>query len=579
MSTTSADPDDLVRYVEAAGDGTARLRTAAGDLRVALDHLRASEGTAAFLPDIPEADLDVTFLAVRWDRLAGWLDGVARAFAAADAGERGIRTLDDAEIGDRYAPPEIEVLRVDGRVVIDVGGGDDAVVIDDRGDVLFVTVNGASYVLEVDESTALVVRLGQGDDEVMPISPMIPGVGRTRAGLLIDGGRGDDEIEIHGGAAVLRGDSGDDVLSGSDGTDVILGGSGDDIVDGYGGDDRILGGTGEDLLYGETGDDAIDGGAGRDHVDGGAGSDRIAGSGGADVLSGGEGADVLDGGAGDDVAYTGPGIDTARGGAGADSLHVGPGDTIADRSGVDSVHRRPVDLTLLDAIGIDVEGPLADRIRSDLVTLASTDAGARLLEQLRGRYIRITESESDHHREGVIGYDTRNDDAGFGPAGGDRAPFSLSASPLVTIQHELVHAYDHFFDTQVPGLYLGPDADQAGRVRVDVDGDAQVVMGPDDEPRFDGDDRWVTVDADGDGVVTRSEIEAVGGPDLNGDGAVDSGDGWVPNRERDAVGLPVDHDQDPSTPDIPGAQAGGHPGWMNENGLRVELGVETRGGY
>mgnify|MGYP000374333405 CR=1 FL=1 len=42
---------------------------------------------------------------------------------------------------------------------------------------------------------------------------------------------------------------------------------------------------------------------------------------------------------------------------------------------------------------------------------------ARLLEQMRGRYLTITESEADRYADGVVGYSTANDDAGFGPAG------------------------------------------------------------------------------------------------------------------------------------------------------------------
>jgi hypothetical protein len=50
----------------------------------------------------------------------------------------------------------------------------------------------------------------------------------------------------------------------------------------------------------------------------------------------------------------------------------------------------------------------------------------------------------------------------------------------------------------------------------------------------------------------------------------------VPNRERAAVGLPIDHDADPATairldPD--------HPYALAENGLREELGLPGRERY
>jgi len=47
----------------------------------------------------------------------------------------------------------------------------------------------------------------------------------------------------------------------------------------------------------------------------------------------------------------------------------------------------------------------------------------------------------------------------------------------------------------------------------------------------------------------------------------------VPNAEREAVGLPIDHDGDPDTPDTLDPD---HPFELTENGLRDEFGLTPR---
>jgi hypothetical protein len=50
----------------------------------------------------------------------------------------------------------------------------------------------------------------------------------------------------------------------------------------------------------------------------------------------------------------------------------------------------------------------------------------------------------------------------------------------------------------------------------------------------------------------------------------------VPNRERAAAGLPIDHDDNPATADRIDPD---HPYELTENGLREELGVPHRPRY
>jgi hypothetical protein len=70
-------------------------------------------------------------------------------------------------------------------------------------------------------------------------------------------------------------------------------------------------------------------------------------------------------------------------------------------------------------------------------------------------------------------------------------------------------------------------------------------------------------------VTGNGETGVYGGPGVDGDLA-------VPEVERQASGLPVDHDDDPSTPEQVAPQ---QPIVLTENGLRRELGIPDRTSY
>ncbi|MGE3676892.1 MAG: calcium-binding protein [Burkholderiales bacterium] len=84
-----------------------------------------------------------------------------------------------------------------------------------------------------------------------------------------------------------------------------------------------FGADGSDLLVGGSLDDRIHGGAGDDRLDGRAGDDRLEGGAGRDVLAGGDGDDTLD-------LLDGDAGDRAIGGKGYDTFHVDWGDALAD---------------------------------------------------------------------------------------------------------------------------------------------------------------------------------------------------------------------------------------------------------
>jgi Ca2+-binding RTX toxin-like protein len=87
------------------------------------------------------------------------------------------------------------------------------------------------------------------------------------------------------------------------GNDVILMGDEVDIVDGGRGDDSINVGLGNDIVLGRRGNDVIVGGEGNDTLWGGLGNDNIDAGNGDDVLGGILGVNTLMGGAGKDTFW------------------------------------------------------------------------------------------------------------------------------------------------------------------------------------------------------------------------------------------------------------------------------------
>jgi hypothetical protein len=127
-----------------------------------------------------------------------------------------------------------------------------------------------------------VIRGGSGMDWVHYVRTDYSAVNLSRDGIANDGAPGEGDnvgVDVEG----LKGGYGDDVLSGSNGPDAIDGGQGNDTINGLGGDD---------VLEGLGGRDTIDGGQGRDSISGSAEADTIlARDGEADTISCGSDAD------------------------------------------------------------------------------------------------------------------------------------------------------------------------------------------------------------------------------------------------------------------------------------------------
>jgi Ca2+-binding RTX toxin-like protein len=201
-----------------------------------------------------------------------------------------------------------------------------------------------------------------------------PSDGSTPTGMLIQGGKYDDNVFGGVGPDTLNGAAGDDTLQGGGGDDSLSGGSGWDTLNGGAGNDLLSGGSGDDSLmtgYRSGGSDTLLGGAGNDYIaystpwygdgvgltvlDGGEGDDYITATyspeGATFAIDGGDGADQIEinglseatvlGGLGDDTIYAGysAGTATINAGAGDDLLYLNAGHnlTIKLGEGADSV--------------------------------------------------------------------------------------------------------------------------------------------------------------------------------------------------------------------------------------------------
>lgn len=413
------------------------------------------------------------------------------------------------------------------QVVIQTGSDDDEVHVSQREDgSLDVTVNGQTTNVVLEEGQELAIRTGDGNDNVTVEA-------NVEVNVEIDSGDGDDVITALG--------SGNDRIKAGDGDDIIMvtggGPDGGDYVDGGRGDDTIIATGGSNVIYGGYGDDTIIVSGDLNYVDAGRGDDNVTVSGNTNVIGGGRGNDTITSN-GDNTIYTGRGRDDVRihggdatvyGQFGVFDLWHSDTVTVADGASVD---QRQVDLPLFaPEHPVDIEGSqeFQDRVESDLDFLEASPAGQEMFEQFRqareeGHEVTITELENERNgfagpqgNRGFIGEDSEGEGVdvriSYNPE-----HFSYETdfhSPIITLYHEMSHAYNGVTGTYQPGTYDNP-------------------------------------------------------------GHIDDG---VNNRERQAVGVetsnePYDYDGDPSTPPTTH-----NPYELTENGLREEFGVPLREAY
>lgn len=421
-----------------------------------------------------------------------------------------------AEVTDTY------LIYTENGVIINSGAGDDTITVsvDPETGLQVVTVNGVTYYVAADRHVT--IRAGQGNDTI----EVAPG---TNLSFTLIGGSGNDTI---------TGGAGSDVIVGLGGMDTIRGGAGDDRVSAGAGRDYIDGGTGNDILGGGLGDDTIYGMDGADRISGGEGQDYLEGAQGSDIIHGGAGNDMISGGHGDDRIFGNGGADVVYAGAGRDTIEAGSGSDTVYRQDDDTVHgaERNVVVELRD-LGkhFIVEGSpeFIARVQADLDMLASSPRGQMMLAALDQAHEQTRAIAADWPVLGRIAYqgDTftireTTDENGY--ANRNSVDFIITWS-----QHPVIQ-YNPTFDT----LYDAPP------VAVLYHEMAHVY-----------DYEFKTYD---------SGTHA--GPDNIG----------VRNAERQATGLPIDHDGDPSTPIQIDPD---HPIEYTENGLREELGAPHRPRY
>jgi hypothetical protein len=332
--------------------------------------------------------------------------------------------------------------------------------------------------------------------------------------LTVLGGSGNDRIIGGAGDETLLGLDGLDQISGGGGNDRITGGAGRDYINGATGDDILDGGLGDDTVYGLDGADRITGGEGQDYLEGGTGGDTISGGAGNDILSGGRGDDSLAGGAGNDVLYAGREHDVVDGGTGQDRAYVEAGDTTGRVEQNVTVQIRDLGAT----INVTGSPDFKARVEADLEMLRSSPDGQQMLADL-------DQSHAAGHtltiREWV---DPFMDNSGAAPVGRDSVITYLpTIDVLQTATGErietppvavLYHEMAHVYDYNHGTVAPG---------------------------RYTGAD-----------------------------------DPGQSNHEREAVGLPIDEDNNPNTPDQLYSQ---HPYDLTENALRAEMGAPYRDAY
>ncbi len=285
------------------------------------------------------------------------------------------------------------------------GSGNDSYTVDDVGDTVSETENGADA-SGVDAVTSTVSFALAEFVENLTLSGTgnLDGTGNGLANR-ITGNSGANKLVGNGGNDSLTGNAGRDTLEGGDGNDALNGGADGDALYGGAGDDKLDGGPGGDAMSGGAGndtyvfDDSLDSaeetdgfgndaggvdlvnsavsytlynfienltltGTGNTNGGGNGLANKITGNAGHNLLTGNGGNDLLSGGAGNDRLEGGAGLDALTGGIGVDTFVLGPAalgdaDRFADfLSGTDRIGFSPGQYGLAVGSGITADGKL-----------------------------------------------------------------------------------------------------------------------------------------------------------------------------------------------------------------------------
>ncbi|MEP6923004.1 MAG: M91 family zinc metallopeptidase [Pyrinomonadaceae bacterium] len=461
---------------------------------------------------------------------------------------------------------EATVTKVGNETVIDAGAGDDKISVSQNvktGDVT-VTVNGAKRTFTGADKDHLVIKAGDGNDTIKV------GKGVT-VQLRLEGEKGNDTITVDQsvkiGQKIFGGDGSDTILGGG-GNDKIEAGAGDDTVDGRGGDDYVngskgndtlKGGVGNDVIYGGDGDDTIEGNDGNDYLEGSKGNDTIAGGKGTDVLSGGIGDDTLKGDAGNDVLYAGQGKDKLFGGQGDNKIFSQTDDTV--EANAKGINNRVVTVELKGNPGgtsVKIEGSdeFKERVEADLEMLRSSPTGRQMLEGYDQAYNDTRSKLADlpliggMFNQGVtVTIKEHDSDSGSADWENRTSPTKPQPSidPTTGAKGTPNSAIINYKPSYMP-TYTYPDGD--------VESVPSVVLFHEMAHAYD---------------YTHGTFN---GTNYAG---TDTGDNGIRNGERVAVGLPIDHDNDPKTAEQ--KDTANHPDQLTEDALREEMNLKRRNHY
>jgi Ca2+-binding RTX toxin-like protein/uncharacterized protein YukE len=397
---------------------------------------------------------------------------------------------------------------------------------------LTVVVGGYGNIVDASATTSGVTIIGGSSDNDIDAGFIGDTITGGSGPDVILGLSGADRIKANGGNDRASGGSGYDYIDGGDGDDVLSGGSGNDTVYGLGGNDQITGGTGNDYLEGAQGDDTIDGDSGRDVISGGRGNDVVRGSGGSDTIYAGLGHDTVDSGA----------QESGRG----DFVYAQTEDAVTTdgtRIDLDPTQHGSAITTALPA-----DNAFTERVDADLDMLSASPTGQQMLAALdpvpphlpgtQPRLLLPNDVGSYPDGHGTVNVSPLKVDGGYAgnqPPGSnvkhpDAAEFPYSKTyieynpeflgknspPVVVLYHEMAHTYDYHHDTFA-----------------DREASADTVYGHGDDPR-------------------------------------------AKNLEREAVGLPIDDDHNPQTPE---RLYPDHPAALTENALREEMNLPRRKTY
>jgi Ca2+-binding RTX toxin-like protein len=406
------------------------------------------------------------------------------------------------------------------RIIVNGTGGNDIIEVRTDADTsdLLMTVDGVVH--RFPPGIDLVVRGGDGDDHItldtsarVVASPGVPTVLQVYPVPDVTVLAGSGNDTVLGGAR-------DDALYGLDGNDILQGRGGSDYLSGGSDNDNLDGGIGNDELAGGISNDVLYGLDGADRLWGGGGDDYLDGGAGEDLVTGGDGNDALVGGRGNDTVLGGGGDDRMYGGEGTDRLSGGPGvDNRAYAQSDDQVTgvAQRTDVTLTGAgsfVTVRGSAEFVDRVQSDLDALRSSPTGEEMLTTLQGIHHRTGDALLITQYDGQNGLDYPSD-----------PPYPLAS-------------FDHVAYNPTWSYRDGPPLTTLYHEFAHVE----------------------------DSFARTSASGTHRGPD----------DVGVRNLEREAVGLPIDDDNNPSTPDRLDPD---HPYALTENALRQELGVPLRTTY